>query len=98
MFKDDFKGTGNMEQFCEESNLLFSALNNINFNMPSGYSGIEPTVEVHSDKIVFDFGQALVFTLNNVEWNLSGSAVFVSNTVEVVDGKLVINVVANSAP
>jgi len=39
-FRDDFKGTGNMEGFCEEANKLFSALNNIVFQMPQGYSGI----------------------------------------------------------
>lgn len=94
-FRTDFQGTGNMEGFCEESNKLFAALNNVVFQMPSGYSGIEPTMRVEAGRIVFDFGECLVFTLNNVSWSLTGSANFISNSVEVVNGQLVISVVAD---
>ena len=95
-FRTNFEGTGNMEEFCEESNLLFSALNNIEFQMPSGYSGIQPSARVENNRIVFDFGQALIFTLNNVQWNLTGSATFTSYTASVQNGQLVINVDADS--
>ena len=95
MFKHDFKGTGNMTTFCEESNKLFAALNNISFIMPSGYSGVEPTVKVEEGRIVFDFGNALIFTLNNVVWNLTGDATFNSYSADVSNGKLTINVDAD---
>jgi hypothetical protein len=94
MFKSDFIGTGNMAEFCAEANMLFSALNNIRFIMPSSYDGIEPHVEIKKDSIVFDFGQALIFTLNNVEWNFTGDADIGSYSASVVSGKLVINVEA----
>ena len=95
-FKTDFKGTGNMKVFCEESNRLFSALNNVEFLMPSGYDGAEPSVRVDGERLVFDFCDALVFTLNNVQWNLTGSAAFTSYSAEVQDGQLVISVNADS--
>jgi hypothetical protein len=93
--RSNFIGTGNMEEFCNETNKLFSAINNIQFQMPTGYAGVEPTVQVFDDRIVFDFGNALIFTLNNVVWNLTGSATFNSNTVGVSNGVLVINVDAD---
>ena len=77
-FRDNFKGTGNMTQFCEESNKLFSALNNIVFIMPVGYAGIEPSVRIEEGRIVFDMGQAQIFTLNNVAWDNGGGSVGVS--------------------
>lgn len=95
MLKDDFKGTGNMKRFCEESNKLFSALNNIQFKMPTGYVGIAPTARVEDARIVLDMGQALIFTLNNVEWDLTGSATFNSYSAQVVNGQLVISVDAD---
>jgi len=78
-FRDDYIGTGNMEQFCEESNLLFAALNNVVFQMPSGYAGIEPSMRVEEDRIVFDFGNALIFTINNVVWDNGDGDVAVIN-------------------
>ena len=84
-----------MTGFCEESNKLFAALNNITFKMPTGYSGIEPKAWVENGRIVFDFGQALIFTLNNVQWDLTGSATFNSNSAQVVNGQLVISVDAD---
>ena len=95
MFRDDFKGTGSMKGFCEESNKLFSALNNVEFQMPPGYSGAEPTVKVYEDRIVFDFGEALIFTINNIEWNLTGTATYNSYSANVFNGKLYINVDAD---
>jgi len=92
--KDKFVGTGSMKGFVKESNKLFSSLNNIEFILPTGYSGIEPTIRLEEDGLVFDFGDALIFTLNNVGWKLTGDATFVSNKVEVVNGKLVISVKA----
>ena len=93
--RSDFKGTGNMEGFCEETNKLFAALNNIVFKMPTGYVGVEPTARVEDERIVLDLGQALVFTLNNVAWDLTGSATFNSNSASVVNGQLVISVDAD---
>jgi len=78
-FRVNFKGTGNMEKFCVESNRLFAAINNASFIMPSGYSGIEPSMRVEGGKLVFDFGDALIFTLNNVVWDNGAGAVSVSN-------------------
>ena len=94
-YKDDFKGTGNMKKFCDESNKLFSAMNNTDFIMPAGYSGISPSVRFEDNRIVFDFGQALVFTLNNVAWDLIGSATFNSTSATVINGQLVISVDAD---
>ena len=78
-FRTDFKGTGNMTRFCEESNKLFAALNNFVFIMPSGYSGVEPTARVEEGRVVIDMGQALVFTLNNVVFDNGAGNVYVSN-------------------
>ena len=96
MFKDDFEGTGNLKKFCDETNKLFSAINNIVFTMPSEYAGVEPSVTIEKDRIVFDFGSCLVFTLSNVQWHLKGTADFSSYEVSVTDGKLHIYVTANS--
>lgn len=95
MFREDYKGTGNMKRFCEESNKLFAALNNVVFLMPSGYAGVEPSVTIEDARIVFDMGNALIFTLNNVQWNLTGSATFNSYSAEVINGQLVISVDAD---
>jgi hypothetical protein len=94
--KDDFVGTGPMINFCKEANALFSAVNNISFTLPSGYEGIEPRVYLEESRLVFDFGDALIFTLNNVVWNLTGSASFSSYTATVISGRLVISVNAES--
>ena len=94
-FRSDYVGTGNMKTFCEESNKLFTALNNIVFIMPQGYNGTEPTASVQEGRVIFDFGSALIFTLNNVAWNLTGSATFNSYSVEVQNGQLVISVDAD---
>jgi len=97
IFKDDFEGTGTMEDFVATLNRLFGAMNNINIIVPPDYAGSPPSMTFDAGKLTFNFGDALVFTLNNVEWNLTGDAVYVSNTVEVVNGKLVISVEANTA-
>lgn len=78
-FRQDFIGTGNMERFCEESNKLFAALNNIVFLMPSGYEGVEPSIRIEEGRIIFDFGQAQIFTLNNVNWVSGSGDVYISN-------------------
>ena len=96
-FKSDFIGTGNMERFCAESNRLFAAISNIQFIMPSGYSGVEPTAQFEDGRIVFDFGEALIFTTNNIVWNFSGSASVTGYNAAVQNGKLHINVNAESA-
>ena len=82
IFRTDYEGTGNMTEFCKESNRLFAALNNVVFLMPSGYAGIEPSMRVEEGRIVFDFGSALIFTLSNVVWDNGGG------TVGVVNGQL----------
>ena len=95
--KDNFVGSGNMESFCDETNKLFSAVNNPTFIMPTGYSGVEPTLEIKDDSLVFDFGDALIFTLENVSWRLTGSATFTSRSASVSNGKLQISVNANNS-
>ncbi len=95
-FKDDFVGTGSLKVFCEEADNLFSALNNIYVKVPKGYDGIAPILIVEDVRMVFDFGDALIFTLNNVSWNLTGTAAFTSSNAEVVDGQLLISVNAES--
>lgn len=102
MLKDDYEGSGSMEDFVADSNKVFSSINNAEVIVPQGYAGIEPTVSIQGEdddlSLVFDFGDALIFTLNNVVWNLTGTAAFVSNSVSVVNGRLMINVEANSIP
>ena len=93
--KDDFVGTGSMKTFCEETNKLFKAVNNIEFTLPSNYKGIEPTVKIEDGRMLFDFGAALIFTLSNVQWRLTGSATFNSNSASVINGQLVISVDAD---
>lgn len=98
---DKFVGTGSMTEFVDETNKLFSAVNNMSIIVPNGYVGIEPTAYLEDGKIVFDFGDALIFTLNNVVWNFSGTSfvdpdkVTVSYSASVESGKLVISVVVN---
>lgn len=98
---DKFAGTGSMVGFVEETNKLFSAINNMKIIVPNGYAGIEPTAYLEKGKIVFDFGEALIFTLNNVVWSFSGTSftapakVTVSYSASVESGKLVIRVVVN---
>lgn len=94
-FRTDFKGTGNMKKFCEETNDLFAAINNIKFIMPFRYVGIPPSARAEKDRILFDFGEALIFTMNNVIFNLTGSATFNSYSAEVTNGQLVISVDAD---
>ena len=96
--KSDFVGTGSMEAFCKETNALFSAINNIDFIMPVGYEGVPPSTEIINGRLVFDFGDALIFTLKNVSWNLTGTAVYVSYSASVSNGKLLIDVTANDIP
>jgi len=99
MLKDSFKGTGTLKKFVDESNSAFSALNDIKVYMPQGYAGAEPTMQLSGDNksIVFDMGDALIFTLNNVVWNFTGSADIDTMSAEVLNGKLVINVEANDS-
>lgn len=95
MYKGDFKGKGPMKKFVDESNLIFSALNNPKVLMPKEYVGIQPTLKFNEDSVVLDFGDALIFTTNNITWNLTGTATFVSRSASVINGKLSISVVAN---
>jgi hypothetical protein len=67
-----------MEGFCVETNKLFAAMNNIQFHMPVGYAGIEPSMRIENGRMIFDFGDALIFTLNNVVWDNGGGSVYVS--------------------
>lgn len=92
VLKSYFKGTGSIKEFVKESNLLFSALNNIKFIMPAGYSGVYPSMEIKEGSLIFDFGDCLVFTTKNISWNLTGNAIFRSATAAVVNGVLQISV------
>ena len=78
-YRSDFIGSGNMRGFCEETNKLFAAMNNVVFIMPTGYAGVEPSVKFKDDKIVFDFGNALIFTMENVVWDNGGGSAQVYN-------------------
>lgn len=102
MLKQNFKGRGTLAKFAKETNSVMSAINNISIIVPSGYSGVEPTIKFEDGEkgcsLIFDFGDALIFTLKNVSWSLSGTANFVSKSVSVDNGVLYINVVANDIP
>ena len=95
-FIDTFEGTGTMIPFVDQLNEISKCMNNISVIMPSGYKGVEPSLTFKDGALVFDFGQALVFTLNNVQWILTGSAVFGVPSAKVENGKLVIRVHADS--
>lgn len=91
-FQTSFSGTGSMKDFVFENVRLLEAMNNITVLMPSGYDGAPVTLQFDGSSLVFDFGDALVFTLSNVEWEFPGIAEIVSNEADVVDGKLEITV------
>ena len=92
-FKSDFKGTGSMEKFVSEMALLLEAMNNINVVMPPYYAGTPPTLKFDGQSLVFDFGEALIFSLKNIEWVFpSLTTVIEENTAEVVGGQEVITV------
>ena len=99
--KSDFKGTGTMVEFVDESNKMFSALTNARVIVPTGYSGQEPTLRIdetgaENASLVLDMGEALVFTLNNIEWEFFGDAAITSKGAYVRNGKLHIQVTAVS--
>lgn len=98
--KDDFEGTGPMEEFAQETNKVFGALNEMIVIMPTGYEGETPTLRLRKGdtQIVLDMKDALVYTIDNVDWNLLGTAFYKSNTIEVIDGRLTITVLADIAP
>lgn len=84
----DFKGSGSMKQFCEESNAIFSAINNAKVIMPPSYVGAEPTITIEdaggSGKVLrLDLGDALVFSLANISWSFSGNAFTAPNNVTI---------------
>jgi hypothetical protein len=94
-----FEGTGSFAEFVENVVDFFKAINNASVEVPSGYSGAEPTLRLEDGKsgpqLVLDMAEALVFTLNNVQWELVGSAAFVDWKVSVQNGKLVVYVHAD---
>ena len=92
VFQTGFSGTGSMKDFVLEVIRLLEAMNNIVVTMPPNYSGNPVTLEFEGTSLVFNFGDALVFTLENIEWEFPGIAEIVSNEAEVVDGKLEITV------
>lgn len=79
MFKDDFKGTGSMKRFVDESNSIFRAFNNPTTIMPSGYSGGAPRLYVKAGEgggtsLVLDMSEAAIFNPSDVRWiNGTGS-------------------------
>jgi len=93
-----FKGAGSMVRFVEESNKVFSALENIEVLVGSKYKGAPPTFKLSRGKgLVFDMGDALIMDENNVVWDTSGTAVFTTLEALVFDGQLQITVRAESA-
>jgi len=68
--KDNFVGTGPLKRFAEESNRIFSALNNATVKMPSGYDGGIPTLSLkksgESASLVLDMSDAMIFNPQNV--------------------------------
>jgi len=95
-YKEDFEGLGTMKKFVDESANLFTALNGREVIMPPSYSGRPVSIEIEKDKLVLDFGDALVFSLNNVRWVLTGDVAYNYYSAEVVGGQLVITVNASS--
>ena len=92
-FKTDFNGTGSMKEFVDAMVLLLEAMNNIKVEMPPYYAGAPVTVKFEGSSLVFDFGDALIFSLQNVEWIFpSATAVIVENTAEVIGGQEVLTV------
>jgi hypothetical protein len=71
--KNNFKGTGSLVEFVNSANALFSAINNVQVIVPKNYVGVEPTLKLNEDgeksSLVFDFGDALIFTENNISFN-----------------------------
>ncbi len=93
-WRDDFKGTGSMKKLTDEVNSFMNAMNNINVKMPRNYEGQPVSLAFIDNRLVLDFGDALVFSLNNVEWVFSGTANIVDFSAQVFNGRLVISVEA----
>ena len=92
-FKTDFKGTGSMEEFVKEMSLLLESMNNIKVQMPPYYAGAVPTLAFDGASLVFDMGEALIFSLENTEWSfISETTEPVSYEANVEGGKLALTV------
>ena len=100
--KDTFKGTGSMEEFVEEANALFHALNTAHVEMPSAYSGAVPTLKIEGGSLVLDMKDAMVFSPKNFKWTLvddstSPRVVNIENVnPRVTNGFLTIQIFANA--
>lgn len=66
MFKDNWDGTGSMDEFVREANRLFKMMNNIKVIVPSDYSGTEPTLRFEGGKMIFEMNDALIFNYENL--------------------------------
>lgn len=101
-FKSNFKGKGSLVAFVKEVNAMFSAINNMVVQVPTGYEGVPPTVQLDKGQIVFDFGDALLFSRSNIVWNFSGTGFTAPNNVKisyknatVVNGQLTLSIVVD---
>ena len=95
-WKEDYKGTGSMEEFISDCVLLFTSLNNVNVIMPPNYSGNPVELVFEEGETKLNMADALIFSLDNVVWNFTGDADIDSYSAEVVGGQLQINVEANT--
>ena len=101
--KENFKGTGSMESFVEQCNILFHAINNAGVEMPSGYAGKVPELSIQEGALVLDMKDAQVFSPANVKWSLTDnsssprSVNFDSFSATVVNGFLTIKVAATGS-
>ena len=95
--KNTFKGPGPMVEFAEESNKLFSAINNAVVLMPKGYKGATPRLYVDDDgRLVLDMADAAVFSPKNISVSvISGTAVISSLKKYFSNGNLQIQIVAS---
>ena len=91
-----------MEDFVNECNALFSALNNALVEMPSGYSGNVPVLRIESGALVLDMKDANVFSTSKINWVLEDKSTsprvvnFDTYSASVTNGYLTIRVGATA--
>ena len=87
-FKSDFVGKGSMKTFVDELNKLMTAMNNISVTVPNGYQGQPPKLAFQNGSLVFDFGDALIFTEKGVDWSFTGDGTVNNYSATPENGRL----------
>jgi len=52
--KDDWKGTGSMEQMAQQLNMMARMLNNAQIKMPRNHTGRPAVVDTSGDALIID--------------------------------------------